>query len=136
MAHWLSWQNTDRPALLTRADLALSQTPPPGVPGGYAMGWQQLNPPDGPVRVEHTGVLSTFSAAQALLPATRYGFALLYNANSLAVRAVQLRRLSRWQARRVGRSWWTALPGVLIPAASGAARRAARADRPLLHLWA
>lgn len=159
MARWLSWQNTDRPALLTPADLALSHTPPLGVSGGYAMGWQQLSPPDGPVRLEHTGVLSTFSAAQTLLPATGYGFVLIYNANSalaktedvtaglaalltgaptvgvrgtvvlawvfggctllaLVVRAVQLRRLSRWRARRVGRSWWAALPGVLIPLAS------------------
>ena len=46
------------------------------------MGWQVVSPEDGPRRVEHNGILSTYSADQVLLPESGYGFTLLYNANS------------------------------------------------------
>jgi hypothetical protein len=46
------------------------------------MGWQVVTPEQGPRRIEHTGVLSTFSAVQVLLPDSGYGFALLYDGNS------------------------------------------------------
>ncbi|MGY1625233.1 serine hydrolase domain-containing protein [Geodermatophilus sp. SYSU D00965] len=85
MARWLRFQTTGRTpdgrALLSPALLGLSHTPPGGVPGGYAMGWQVVDGP-GPARLEHTGVLSTFSAQQVLLPGTDVGFALLYDGNS------------------------------------------------------
>jgi hypothetical protein len=62
--------------------VALMQSPPSGVAGGYAMGWQVVTPEQGPRRIEHTGVLSTFSAVQVLLPDSGYGFVLLHDANS------------------------------------------------------
>jgi uncharacterized membrane protein YidH (DUF202 family) len=54
------------------------QTPPPGVAGGYAMGWLVVAPD----RLEHTGILSTYSAIQVLLPETDQGFVLLFNGNN------------------------------------------------------
>jgi CubicO group peptidase (beta-lactamase class C family) len=69
--------------LLDPAVLAVMHTPPPGIGSDYAMGWQVIAPAPGqPRRIEHTGVLSTFSADEVLLPDSGYGFALLYNANS------------------------------------------------------
>jgi hypothetical protein len=59
-------------------DVALMQTPPPGVAGGYAMGWQAV----APGRLEHTGILSTYSAIQVSLPDTDLGFVLLFNGNN------------------------------------------------------
>jgi CubicO group peptidase (beta-lactamase class C family) len=78
MARWLGFQTTGRTpdgqALLSPAMLTLSHTPPDGVSGGYAMGWQVVRGSDtGPAMLEHTGVLSTFSAQQALLPGRRRG---------------------------------------------------------------
>ncbi|MGY1706275.1 serine hydrolase domain-containing protein [Geodermatophilus sp. SYSU D00697] len=85
-ARWLRFQTTGRTtdggALLSPELLAESHTPPDGVPGGYAMGWQRVRSGTGPERLEHTGVLSTSSAQQVLLPGTDLGFALLYNGNS------------------------------------------------------
>jgi CubicO group peptidase (beta-lactamase class C family) len=88
MARWLRFQTTgltpDGQALLSPALLAVSHTPPEGVSGGYAMGWQVVPGSDsGPAMLEHTGVLSTFSAQQVLLPGAGAGFALMYNGNSV-----------------------------------------------------
>jgi hypothetical protein len=58
------------------------QTPPPGVEGGYAMGWQLIASGQGRRRLEHTGVLSTYSAIQVLLPDSGQGFVLLFDGNS------------------------------------------------------
>jgi hypothetical protein len=44
------------------------------------MGWTR--PPAGPPIIEHSGVLSTFYARQALLPTGRYGIVFLANAYS------------------------------------------------------
>ncbi|MGR6964372.1 serine hydrolase domain-containing protein [Geodermatophilus sp. URMC 61] len=88
MARWLGFQTTGRTpdgrVLLSPALLRLSHTPPDGVSGGYAMGWQVVRGPSGtgPAMLEHTGVLSTFSAQQVLLPGADVGFALLYDGNS------------------------------------------------------
>ena len=68
--------------MLRPASVALMHTPPSGVAGGYGMGWQVVSPKEGPLRVEHNGVLSTFSADQVLLADSGYGFALLYDAHS------------------------------------------------------
>jgi small-conductance mechanosensitive channel len=46
------------------------------------MGWQVVTPEHGPRRIEHTGVLSTFSAVQVLLPDSGHAFALLWDGNS------------------------------------------------------
>lgn len=61
--------------LLDAAGIRLMQTPPAGVDSTYAMGWASM--PDRPGAVEHTGVLSTFSAEQGLLPDERIGIAFL-----------------------------------------------------------
>jgi len=88
MARWLGFQTTGRTpdgrVLLSPALLGLSHTPPDGVPGGYAMGWQVVRGASGtgPAMLEHTGVLATFSAQQVLLPGADAGFALLYDGNS------------------------------------------------------
>jgi len=82
MARWLVAQSTGGGVLLSREDVAVMQSPPPGVPGGYGMGWQVVTPEQGPRRIEHTGVLSTFSSVQVLLPDSGYAFALLWDGNS------------------------------------------------------
>lgn len=86
LAAWLILQATGRgpagQALLSPAGMALMHTPPPGVAGGYGMGWQLITPAQGPRRIEHHGVLPTFSADQVVLPGSGYAFAVLYNGNS------------------------------------------------------
>ena len=82
MARWLRAQAGGAGPVLPPASIALMQTPPPDVPGGYGMGWQVVSPQQGPRRIEHNGILSTFSADQVLLPDSGYGFALLHDANS------------------------------------------------------
>ena len=60
------------------------QSPPLGVlPSSYAMGWDVSNL-HGTQTIEHNGVLSTFYADAVLLPESRYGFVLLYNAYALS----------------------------------------------------
>lgn len=86
MGRWLVMQSTGRAPdgrlLLSPAGIELMHTPPPGVAGGYGQGWQVVAPQQGPRRIEHNGVLSTFSADQVLLPGSGYAFALLYDGNS------------------------------------------------------
>ena len=82
MGRWLVAQSTGGGPLLRPDDVALMQTPPSGVEGGYAMGWQLIAPGHGPRRLEHTGVLSTYSAIQVLLPDSGLGFVLLFDGNS------------------------------------------------------
>jgi hypothetical protein len=80
MARWLALQSTGEPALVSPAGLADTHTPPPG--SSYAQGWDVQQPPGGVRRIEHTGVLSTYSAVQVLLPDSGYAFALLFAGNS------------------------------------------------------
>jgi CubicO group peptidase (beta-lactamase class C family) len=82
MARWLVANSAGGGALLPPEMVTLMQTPPRDVPGDYGMGWQVVTPEQGPRRIEHTGVLSTFSAVQVLLPDSGYGFALLFDGNS------------------------------------------------------
>lgn len=82
MARWLVMQSIGGAPVLSPDSIDRMHTPPPDVPGGYGQGWQVVAPPDGPRRIEHNGVLSTFSADQVLLPDDGYGFALLYDAHS------------------------------------------------------
>jgi len=78
MGRWLAAQSSGGGPVLRPDDVELMQTPPPGVAGGYAMGWQVVAPD----RLAHTGVLSTYSAIQVLLPASGQGFVLLFNGNN------------------------------------------------------
>ncbi|WP_243073725.1 serine hydrolase [Microbacterium sp. SS28] len=48
----------------------------------YALGWSTSGPEDAPTRLTHTGNLLTFSAATAILPESRIGLSLMFNASS------------------------------------------------------
>lgn len=82
MGRWLVAQSTGGGSVLRPEDVTLMQTAPPGLEGGYAMGWQLIRPEQGPRQLVHTGVLSTYSSIQVLLPESDQGFVLLYNGNS------------------------------------------------------
>lgn len=56
------------------------QTPPPV--STYAMGWLESET-DGERVLEHNGILSTFYSEAVLLPASGYGFVLLYDVHSV-----------------------------------------------------
>jgi CubicO group peptidase (beta-lactamase class C family) len=84
MASWLILHNQQGTfqgqSLLSPHGIQLLHTPPRGIDTSYAMGW--VRQPGTPPVVEHSGVLSTFSAEQALLPNGRYGIVVLANAYS------------------------------------------------------
>ena len=84
MASWLILQNQQGTFqgrfLLGPRGIELSHTPPPGIDTSYAMGWTRQ--PGSPPVIQHSGVLSTFYAQQALLPTGRYGIVFLANAYS------------------------------------------------------
>jgi CubicO group peptidase (beta-lactamase class C family) len=82
MGRWLVAQAGGGGGVLRPDAVALMQTPPAGVEGGYAMGWQLVTPEEGPRRLEHIGVLSTYRAVQVLLPESGQGFVLLFAGNS------------------------------------------------------
>ena len=70
-------------SVLSANGVSLMQTPPVGVASNYAMGWTTSNVQRTKI-IEHNGVLSTFYADAVLLPESRYGFVLLYNAYALS----------------------------------------------------
>jgi CubicO group peptidase (beta-lactamase class C family) len=80
MGRWLISQTGHGPRMLTPGSLAIMHEPAPGT--GYSMGW-------GPVMVEgrellvHSGNLFTYTAVQAVDPATGFGFAVMTNSASL-----------------------------------------------------
>jgi CubicO group peptidase (beta-lactamase class C family) len=84
MATWLIAHNQGGTfqgrSLLSPQGIELLHTPPRGIDSSYAMGWTRQ--PGSPPVIEHSGVLSTFYAEQALLPTGRYGIVLLANAYS------------------------------------------------------
>jgi CubicO group peptidase (beta-lactamase class C family) len=84
MATWLILHNQrgtfQGRSLLGPRAIELSHTPPPQIDTSYAMGWTRQ--PGRPPVIEHSGVLSTFYAQQALLPNGRYGIVFLANAYS------------------------------------------------------
>jgi CubicO group peptidase (beta-lactamase class C family) len=84
MATWLIVQNEGGAfqgrSLLSPQGIQLLHTPPRGIDTSYAMGWTRQH--GSPPVIEHSGVLSTFHAQQALLPNGRYGIVVLANAYS------------------------------------------------------
>jgi CubicO group peptidase (beta-lactamase class C family) len=84
MATWLIAQNQrgafQGRSVLSPQGIRLLHTPPPGIDTSYAMGWTRQ--PGTPLVIEHSGVLSTFYAQQALLADGRYGIVFLANAYS------------------------------------------------------
>jgi CubicO group peptidase (beta-lactamase class C family) len=94
MANWLIAHNQrgtfQGRSLLSPRGVELSHTPPPGIDTSYAMGWARQ--PGTPPAIEHSGVLSTFYAQQALVPTGRYGIVVLANAYSGLVDFTGLQR--------------------------------------------
>ena len=86
MAHYLVAQSNHgvylSRSVLSPEGISLMKTPPSGVASRYAMGWTE-SIVQGTATVDHNGVLSTFYADAVLLPASGYGFVLLYNAYAL-----------------------------------------------------
>jgi hypothetical protein len=83
MATWLIAQKGGTfqgRSVLSPQGIRLLHTPPPGIDTSYAMGWTRQ--PGTPPVIEHSGVLSTFYAQQALLADGRYGIVFLANAYS------------------------------------------------------
>ncbi|WP_194813461.1 serine hydrolase [Nocardia sp. XZ_19_385] len=79
LGKWLIAQNGRGPQLLSPAALATTHTPSPV--DEYAMGWA---PEDSdPTLLVHSGNLFTYTAFQAIDPATGYGFAVLANSAAL-----------------------------------------------------
>ena len=139
MARWLALHLTEGRARwslpgLEPADFALMHAPPPGVASTYGTGWQVVTPADGPRRIEHTGVLSTFSADQVLLPDSGYGFVVLYNGNSAladtaGLKAALAAYLSVRGSATSARSSWTialVLVGLSLATLGAAVRSVAR----------
>ena len=86
MAHYLIAQGNHGMyagrSVLSAKGISLMQTPPADLASSYAMGWTE-SIAHGTAVVDHNGVLSTFYADAVLLPASGYGFVLLYNAYAL-----------------------------------------------------
>lgn len=85
MARWLIVHSSDGRLgdrrVLSAQGIQTLHTPPAGIATDYAMGWTTAQPGGGPRRLVHTGVLSTFSAEQMLLPDSGYGIAVLFDGN-------------------------------------------------------
>lgn len=85
LAQWLIVQangglSSDGTRVLSRRGIAQMHTA--SAPGGYALGWDTSGPPSSPTTVLHSGTVLTFSAYQAVLPASGYGVALTFNAST------------------------------------------------------
>ena len=86
MARWLivhanGGESVDGTRVVSRQGLRVLHTP--SAPGaGYALGWGTHGPAGAPTRLEHSGSVFTFTAEQALWPASGYGVVLLFNAGS------------------------------------------------------
>lgn len=79
LARWLTFQNgAIGQSVLSTADRALLQTPPPG--GRYAMGWET----DRAGGLFHTGILFTHNAMATLLPSTGTGIAVVTNTGTVS----------------------------------------------------
>lgn len=82
LARWLILQNNagttaDGRQIISAQSIAAMHTP--SERGDYALGWDTDILADGTTRIEHGGTPFTFSAHQALFPATGYSFAVLFN---------------------------------------------------------
>nr|WP_221382283.1 serine hydrolase domain-containing protein [Actinoplanes polyasparticus] len=80
LGRWLISQNGRGPRVLTPGSLAVQHQPGSGT--DYAMGWGR-EVVDGRTLLVHSGNLFTYTAVQAVDPATGYGYAVLTNSASL-----------------------------------------------------
>ena len=81
MGRWLIAHQGKGPRLLSDESLRTLHTPPGD--GTYAMGWGVETPEEGHERLTHSGNLFTYTAAQAIVPDTGYGFAVMTNSTAL-----------------------------------------------------
>jgi CubicO group peptidase (beta-lactamase class C family) len=81
MGRWLISQTGNGPQILSAASRRAMQTPGPAA-GGYAMGWG-VEHAAGRTLLVHAGNLFTYTAVQAIDPATGEGWAVLANSASL-----------------------------------------------------
>lgn len=80
MGRWLISQSGHGPQVMTSGSLAALHAPSPGT--DYAMGWGAVEV-DGRTLLVHSGNLFTYTAVQAVDPATGFGFAVMTNSASL-----------------------------------------------------
>lgn len=83
LAKWIILQTNggrtrDGRQVISAESIQLMHTPS-DPSGDYGFGWERDVLEDGSERIEHGGVLFTFSANQALYPATGYGIVILFN---------------------------------------------------------
>jgi CubicO group peptidase (beta-lactamase class C family) len=88
MARWLIAHQGRGPRVVSDEGLRVLHTPPAGEE--YAMGWGVDTPEVGHRRLSHSGNLFTYTAAQAIVPATGYGFAVMTNSVALQDAAYEL----------------------------------------------
>ncbi|MEV1113670.1 serine hydrolase domain-containing protein [Actinosynnema sp. NPDC049800] len=81
MGKWLISQNGIGTQLVSAEGLRVMHTS--STVDDYAMGWIPDQGPDGVEQLVHPGNLFTYSAVQAIVPATGHGFAVLVNSASL-----------------------------------------------------
>lgn len=84
MGRWLIAQNGHARRTLPPSMLRAMHTPGPGTgEHRYAMGWQAERDGTGRTRLVHSGNLFTYYAAQAVVPSTGYGVAVMVNGAGL-----------------------------------------------------
>jgi CubicO group peptidase (beta-lactamase class C family) len=88
MARWLIAHQGRGPRVVSDEGLRVLHTPPDG--GEYAMGWGVETPEQGHRRLSHSGNLFTYTAAQAIVPETGYGFAVMTNSVAIQDKAYEL----------------------------------------------
>jgi hypothetical protein len=91
MARWLVVQTNngrapDGTRILSGRSLTEMHTASAVGDVGYALGWDTNGPATAPTLLEHSGNLLTFSAYQAVLPASGYGVVVLLNTGSALLR--------------------------------------------------
>ncbi len=69
--------------LVSLDSMSLMHTPPKQINSTYAMGWMENTVGDRRV-LEHTGIISTYSAEAILIPEDAIGIAVLYNVSSFS----------------------------------------------------
>jgi CubicO group peptidase (beta-lactamase class C family) len=87
MANYLILQNNAgrylEKQVVTAHSMSLLHTPPKQINSAYTMGWME-NTVGGRRVLEHTGIISTYSADAVLIPEDEIGIAIFYNVSSLA----------------------------------------------------
>ncbi|MBA8955024.1 CubicO group peptidase (beta-lactamase class C family) [Actinomadura namibiensis] len=84
MGRWLIAQSGQAPRTLNRAALRTMHAPGPATGDHrYGMGWAGEEGGTGPARLVHSGNIFTYNAAQAIVPSTGYGVAVMVNGAGL-----------------------------------------------------